>query len=138
MNQTKDLRQTLTDIRQSRSFEAVFIVLVTISMAALVGEFLLDVEESTATRLGRINVAIAWAFLFDFCLGLFISTDKKRYWKTDWWLLLASIPLDEYVFGSLRIVRLFRIFRVWGITTRPATIKHMRQQKARHSHRKNS
>lgn len=130
------LKPALVRLRHSRSFEAVFIVLVVVSLMALAAEFFMDLDESTAQRLGRINVSVAWLFLFDFIIGLIISYDKKAYWKSDWWLLLASIPIDEYFFGSLRIFRLMRAFRIYGITARPGTIRSLRKQRERYSRTK--
>ncbi|MEX0748556.1 MAG: ion transporter [Candidatus Saccharimonadales bacterium] len=123
---TQQLKEQLIAIRNSILFEAVFVILVIISIALLLGEFVLPVSSTTIQAFGQINMAIAWIFLADFFLGLLITPDRRLYLKSDWFLLLASIPVSEYVFSSLRVFRLVRIFRIYGTISRSLAIPHLR------------
>ncbi|MEX0934296.1 MAG: hypothetical protein WDZ42_00685, partial [Candidatus Saccharimonadales bacterium] len=74
---------------------------------------------------------IAWVFLTDFFVGLFVASNNRKYLKSDWYLLLGSIPIHEYIFSSLRVVRILRVFRLYSVGTRTAVMPGVRKQRRR-------
>ncbi len=125
----KQLKLKIDSLRHSIPFESVFVVLVLISVGSLAVEFFYDLDESTSLMLARVDIAIAWVFLIDFFVGLFVATNNKKYFKSDWYLLLGSIPVHEYIFSSLRIVRILRVFRLYSVGTRAAIMPGIRKSR---------
>ncbi len=58
------------------------------------------------------DLAIASIFLTEFFINLFFSTAKLQYFKSNWWYLLAAIPVTDHLTQGLRLLRLLRFVRL--------------------------
>lgn len=61
------------------------------------------------------DVTIALIFLVEFFVALTLTKDKKQFWKSRWWELLASIPFTTTATQTLRLLRLVRVLRMFRI-----------------------
>lgn len=90
-------------------------------LLSLVSGYLLYLDVTTTltpeqiAQHNSIDMAIAYIFLIDFFVLLYISSDRKKFIKTRWWELLAAIPITTESTQILRLLRLFRIVRVLRI-----------------------
>lgn len=110
-------------IRSTFVFELVFTVLALFSVSLLIYEVSFDITEETAKIIVRMDFWIATLFLVDFFIGLTLVDNNKRYMKDNWYMLLASIPINEYAFRSLRVLRILRIFRATSVLSRTVYIR---------------
>jgi voltage-gated potassium channel len=90
--------------------EILLSLLAIISIALLIYE--LSAEIYNVEWLYQLDFVIASIFLADFFIGLYISKNKKKYMKQNWYLLLASIPIPADLFQTLRALRLLRLLRI--------------------------
>lgn len=111
-------KQHLDKIRHTLIYELIFAGLAILSIVLLLVEIFADIEAQTRTSLIRFDFWIAVIFLADYITGQLIAKDNWSYFKNNWYLLLASIPINEYVFRSLRILRALRVIRVWSALSR--------------------
>ncbi len=97
---------------------------IAIILLALVSVFLLVFELSTELLpeqidwIHRLDLVIAFVFLADFFVGIYLADDRSKYFKQNWPDLLASIPVTEGIFRSLRMLRILRLIRVIRVIAR--------------------
>lgn len=103
---------------ESLTGEIVLSILALISVGLLVLELSANLAPNEVLLLNRIDIAIALVFIIDFVVGLRLSDDKKAYWKHNWYILLASVPIPDGVFQSLRILRILRLVRLIRMVAR--------------------
>lgn len=102
-------------ISLSISKEIIMILLAVASIALIIFEITHHVTGYQYYLLSIIDIIITLLFLFDFSIGLYISDDKKTFWKQRWWELFACIPVVNPVTQIMRgigVLRLLRILRV--------------------------
>lgn len=115
-------------LRHTLPYEAVFALMAVTSLSSLIIEFWLNPTHATLDLLGRVDIFIAWMFFFDFMLGLYIHRDRWAYLKSDWYLLIAAIPINEGLFSALRILRLIRILRIYSTLSRSLALPGMKKK----------
>lgn len=73
-----------------------------------------DISPVLYQKILLFDIIICIILLFDFFRGYFKAKDKRKYLKSNWIELLASIPFDIIFspFMYLRYLRLIRIFRI--------------------------
>lgn len=98
--------------------EIALTLLAILSVGLLVYEFSAELAAHEIKWLYRVDVAIALIFLADFLAGMYLSKNRRRYWRHNWYLLLASIPISEGIFQALRALRILRIVRILRVLTR--------------------
>lgn len=83
---------------------------------ASVGVVLFDLVKPPTPAQQRIlaytEFSIACIFLIDFFAELILAKDRKKYFRHNWYLLLASIPLTYSAVEALRGLRVLRLLRV--------------------------
>src|SRR5690625_227062 len=84
------------------TYEAMMVLLVLVTIVTLWTE---NTYNST------INTVVWVIFFLDFLIRLFLAKKKWDYIKSNPFLLIAIIPLDQF-FQMARIVRLFYLFRI--------------------------
>ena len=96
---------------------------VLIVVLAFISLFLLIIEYSISSLtveqiilINKIDIYIAYFFLFEFIVSVWIAENKIDYVKKNWTDLLASIPLQQFAF--LRPLRLLRIVRIIVVLAR--------------------
>ncbi len=116
------LKTKIDWIRNTLVFEVLFSILAVVSVALLIYENVADLEIEAVQTIVRIDFAIATMFLIDYCAGQYLAKNNWKYFKGNWYMLLASIPINEYAFRSLRILRILRIFRAISALSRTTYI----------------
>ncbi len=78
-------------------------------------EIIITIPAKTSLILSRIDFAICVIFLGDWFFFLFKADNKKRYIKSRFFDLIASIPFVQVLrpLRALRIVRLVRVLRLF-------------------------
>ena len=88
------------------------------ALLALVSAGLLIFEETrtvTPTELDfidTVDVSIAIIFLIEFFGDLYVSKNRKHFFRTHWWELLACIPVTNPETQTLRLLRLVKVLKV--------------------------
>lgn len=91
-------------------------------LLALVSAYILIIESGETLALGqallldKIDLAIALIFLTEFFVKLFFAQSKSKFLKSNWWYLLASIPITTPATQLLRLLRLLRLSRLIRIS----------------------
>lgn len=112
------MKPTIEKIRNSVGANVTLVLLAMLSVALLVYELSADLLSEQIAFFHTIDFVIAMLFLADFLIGLFVSENRKAYWKSEWYMLLASIPITGGVATSLRSVRLLRLVRLIRVLAR--------------------
>jgi voltage-gated potassium channel len=97
--------------------DLVMIPLALVSVGILIYEFSATLTPAQYSLLDTIDVTIACIFLAEFCVKFVLAPSKLKYLKSDWWYLLAAIPVTTPVTQALRILRLFRLVRLYRVVT---------------------
>ena len=91
-----------------------------ITLALVSGYFLILEETRTLTSdqitlIDQIDIIIAFIFMTEFCVTLYLTKDRSLFLKSRWWELLAAIPISNTMTQALRLLRLLRIVRLFRI-----------------------
>lgn len=116
------MKETLVKARDHILTDLVIIGLALLSVGLLIFELSADLYPEHIQLLHQIDLVIALIFLGDFLVGLALSSDKKDYFSKNWYYFLASIPITEGVFRTLRFLRILRVIRIIRVATRIAKI----------------
>ena len=92
--------------------ELVLTVLALLSVGLVVYELAFNPSAAQHRLINHADFGIACLFLFDFCLELRIANDKRRYWRRNWYFLLAAIPITDSWTEALRGLRILRVLRL--------------------------
>ena len=87
-------------------------LLALLSIALVIIEYLLNVSEQIKVSIVRFDILVAIIFLIDFTWYFMKSKRKLKYIKSNWFLLLASIPIVDSWAELLRGLRLFELVRL--------------------------
>jgi len=105
-------------VRRRRAFwreepvEIVMGMLAVLSLVMLVWEVFGSLSEVEVGRIRQIDIVIGLIFLIEFTIRWLSSSDRMKFFRSNWWLLLACIPISGDLAVALRIVRLERVLRV--------------------------
>lgn len=91
--------------------DVVMMILALISGYLLMLEFTTNLTE-VQILFDRIDIFIALIFLSEFIIKFFIAKSKLQFLKSNWWYLLASIPVSTPVVQASRLLRLLSLVRV--------------------------
>jgi voltage-gated potassium channel len=83
------------------------------------------------------DLAIASIFLTEFIISLVFSSSRLEYFKSNWWYLLAAIPVTDHMTQGLRMLRLLRLarlVRLVRVVTGTKEIWHYLGRYSRRSH----
>jgi voltage-gated potassium channel len=89
-----------------------------VSLGLLLFELSAELFEENLAWIHRLDLSIALIFLGDFFLGLYASPHPKTYAKKHILDLLASIPLSDPFFRTLRLLRIFRLVHTLALSLR--------------------
>lgn len=92
--------------------ELLIVLLALASVGLLIFETAAEVEPHQKVLLERVDIAIAFVFLFEWLWRFRKADDRPRFVRRWWWELLAAIPLTNEVAQTLRGVRLLRLVRI--------------------------
>ena len=98
-----------------------FIVFLIVFVLSLMGyEFAFDLSKNTIKNIFYIDTLCCLIFLSNFFFELYLSENKKWYWKTHWIDFITSIPLPSSLSvvragRGIRLIRLARLFRILRI-----------------------
>jgi voltage-gated potassium channel len=88
------------------------IALALLSAGLLLVEATSTLSPLQVAQIEQIDLGIAVIFLFEFFFKLYASKNKMQYLRSNWWLLLASIPVTSPMTQGLRALRFLRILRL--------------------------
>ncbi|MBM3687884.1 MAG: potassium channel family protein [Actinobacteria bacterium] len=94
------------------------VLLALLSVALLVFELSAALPPEQVVQIQQLDTAIAVVFLADFVTGLWLAKRRWEHLRRAWPDLLASVPLSDGVFRSLRMLRLLRLIRVIRLLAR--------------------
>jgi voltage-gated potassium channel len=92
--------------------EILIVALSLVSVGLLVFEAVAELRPHQATLLERVDLVIAFIFLGDFIWRFYRAENRRRFFVTSWWEVLAAIPLTNETTRALRGIRLFRLIRI--------------------------
>jgi len=98
--------------------EMLLIGLAIFSVFLIIFELSSELSSTSIRMIHYIDLAISAIFLTDFLVGYIKAPSKKEYFKSEWYLLLAAIPLTEATIRSLRSARLLRLVRLVRVLSR--------------------
>jgi hypothetical protein len=75
-------------------------------------EFFASPDSATKLIIGRFDIFVVLIFLTDFCIALVSAPNKGQYMRSNWYLLLASIPIVDSWAELLRGLRLIELVRL--------------------------
>lgn len=61
---------------------------------------------------GVADLTIASIFLTEFLINFIFSKSRKQYLKSNWWYLLAAIPVTDHMIQGLHMLNLLRFARL--------------------------
>ena len=108
----------VNQLREGAGTQLAIVGLALLSVGLIVYEYSADLVADQVQMLHTVDFVIALVFLSDFLIGLAASPQKGAYFRRNWTDLLASIPITEAMFQSLRALRLLRLIRVIRLLAR--------------------
>ena len=104
----------MSDESKAPSLRAEFFVLLLalVSVGLLLFELVAELAPHQRAILERVDLVIAFVFLGDFLWRWRQAENRKRFFVTSWWELLAAIPLTHEITQTLRGLRLLRLVRL--------------------------
>ena len=103
--ETHNLGKTILD-------EVAMILLSLASVILLVYEVVADLSIQQEVLIERIDIVIALIFLGEFIYKFVRSQNRKAFFKSHWWELLAAIPVTSTATQALRGLRVLRLIRL--------------------------
>jgi len=88
------------------------IFLAVLSVFLLIVDVLFPLSEGDKSLVHNIDFFIALCFLAEFTYNLYVTSDRKAFFKKYWWELLAAIPFTSHTTQLLRSLKLVRIIPV--------------------------
>lgn len=92
--------------------ELFYAVLAVSSVTTVVYEYAVSPDAGVRGAIFDFDLIVALLFLLDFLGGWYAAQHKARYFRANWYLLLASIPITEAWAEVLRALRLFELLRL--------------------------
>ncbi len=97
---------------QAIALEVIFVCLAIVSLALLAIDIFGNLNTAQRLIIGVIDSSVAAIFLIEFIIRLVRSGQPKAYFRKNWYLLLAAIPIPGGLAQLLRVVRLEGILRL--------------------------
>jgi len=98
--------------------DLLMMVMALLSAGLLVYELSVELVAEQLWYVHLIDLGIALFFLGEFLFMLARAEDRRGYFRSHWYDLVAAIPVTGGTFQSLRLVRLFRVIRVLRVLVR--------------------
>lgn len=121
--------------RQSIAKDVAISTLAIASAVLLVLELSAELSSAQLRILYTFDFAVALLFLMDFLYELHSAKDKSVYFKKNWYLLLASIPITGGTYQALRSVQLIRLMRIVRLYARIRRLSEATEHVSRNSSR---
>lgn len=131
----KTLVVQLLPHRQSVTRDVVISLLAILSAGLLIFEFTAELQLHQSRLIHLIDFIIAMLFLADFSYEIMTAKHKKLYFKHNWYLLIASIPITGGMFQAFRSVQLIRLMRIVRLYARIKALSDKTEQISKHSSR---
>lgn len=121
--------------RQSVARDLLLSSLALLSAGLLVFELTAELAPEQTRLLYTVDFAIALLFLMDFIYEYTSATDKRKYFRHNWYLLIASMPITGGVYQALRSIQLVRLLRIVRLYARVKTLSEEAEALSKHSSR---
>lgn len=131
----KKLVVQLLPHRQSVARDLAISGLAVLSAVLLILELSSELSSTQLRFFYALDLAIAFAFLADFLYELYTAKNRKLYFRHNWYLLLASIPITGGTYQALRSVQLIRLMRIVRLYARIRRLSEATEHVSRNSSR---
>jgi len=121
----KDLKERLIWFKNNLWIDIFVVLLSLLSVGLLIYELSSNLLIEQLELIHTIDLIIAIIFLLEFIFGVYLSDNKKNYFKKNWPDLLASIPISHGIYRSFRFLRLIRVIRVIRVIARINRVGHI-------------
>ena len=121
--------------RQSVARDLLLSSLALLSAGLLVFELTAELAPEQTRLLYTVDFAIALLFLMGFIYEYTNATDKKKFFRHNWYLLIASIPITGGVYQALRSIQLVRLLRIVRLYARVKALSEETEALSKHSSR---
>ena len=121
--------------RQSVARDLLLSSLALLSAGLLIFELTAELVPEQTRLLYTVDFTIALLFLVDFIYEYTSARDKKKYFRHNWYLLIASIPITGGVYQALRLIQAVRLLRIIRLYTRVKVLSEKTEAVATHSSR---
>jgi|AntRauTorcE11897_2_1112592.scaffolds.fasta_scaffold00047_27 voltage-gated potassium channel len=121
--------------RQSIARDIAISGLAILSAAMLILELSSEFSDAQIRLIYTLDIFIALAFLADFLYEFSTATNRKKYFKQNWYLLLASVPITGGTYQALRSVQLIRLMRIVRLYARIRKLSEATEHISRNSSR---
>jgi voltage-gated potassium channel len=111
-------KNILRRIKENVWADIIAVLLALFSVALLVFELSAELYANQVALVHTIDIIIAFVFLLDFLIGVYLAENRSVYVRQNWPDLLASIPISEGLFRTLRALRILRLVRVIRVIAR--------------------
>lgn len=92
--------------------ELFYAVLAIASVLMVLYEYIAQPSNAVRSVIFDFDLVVALLFLLDFMAGWYAAAHRGRYLRSNWYLLLAAIPITEAWAELLRALRLFELLRL--------------------------
>lgn len=110
---TKENRKKLKSFLAIKEFAMMILLILSFIFLALEHFEKLTHEQMLAIEVYEIVIGII--FLSEFLFELHFAKDKRKYWRTHWFYLIAAVPVPTMSFEVLRGVRALRLLKLLKI-----------------------
>ena len=105
------MKEKLPRLSMTNEWFMGFLVLVSIVM--LIFEETHTVTPHEIQIIDSIDLAVALIFMAEFFTALYFAYNRRSFFKSHWWELLATIPFTNPATQALRILRILRVIKVF-------------------------
>ncbi len=92
--------------------EIIMLSLVAVSFGLLALEHFEQLTHNQLLAVDVYEVVVALIFMAEFCFELYYAKNRKKYWRTHWFYLIAAIPVPTESFELLKGIRVLRLFKL--------------------------
>lgn len=104
--------EIIQTIQKTRIYQATLIILTLVDAVLLLYEFTGYASVAETEYIFTFDIGVAYVFLTDFIVGVFLASKRWQYTKDNWMNLLSGIPFNSTTFHVLRILRIIRAVRL--------------------------
>lgn len=95
--------------------EMIMMVLVVLSFTFLALEHFEKLTHPQMLAIEIYEVVIGLVFVAEFIFELYHAKDRRKYWRSHWFYLIAAVPIPTLTFEVLRGIRALRLLKLLKI-----------------------
>lgn len=95
--------------------EVIMLILVALSFVFLALEHFEVLSSEQLLAIETYEIVVAVIFLTEFTFELYFAKDRRKYWRTHWFYLIAAVPIPTESFELLKGIRALRLLKLMKI-----------------------